>query len=294
MIGDFLEGFAIFRENGLLDEQQLVGFQLLGENLGHRPVDAAVEVDADADIGADRLADSGDGFNSLFHLVVGVDDLHLLAAVEFDRLEAAGDDLLGIVGDVGGAVAADPGIDLDLVAHLAAEQRMDRLSQRLALDVPQRLVDAGNRAHVDGAAAIEAGAVHDVPVVLDQEGILADQIVFQLMHGRLHGQCPAFHHRLAPADNALVGLDFQEHPARRHNIRRQFRDLHGYASISALDDISGLQPRISGFLVSFSGHRPAVVRRRDRGRRDRACDGRNFGRRRRFAGAAPPPVRHGP
>jgi hypothetical protein len=104
---------------------------------------------------------------------------------------------------------------------------MDRLAERLALDVPQCLVDARDRAHVDGAAAIEAAAIHDVPVVLDQERVLADQVVLELVDSRLDGQGPALDDGLAPADDALVGLDLQEQPARRHDIGGELGDLHG-------------------------------------------------------------------
>jgi hypothetical protein len=145
MIGDFLQCFVVLRQNRLFDEQQLELVQFLGQHLGHRLVHAAMEIDADADIGADCFADGSDGLDGLLHLVPGVDDLHFLAAVELDRLEAARHDLLGVVGNVGGTVAADPGVDLDLVAALAAQQRMDRLAIGLALDVPERLVDARYR-----------------------------------------------------------------------------------------------------------------------------------------------------
>jgi thiamine monophosphate synthase len=85
--------------------------------------------------------------------------------------------------------------------------------------MPRRLVDAGKRAHVDGAAAVEAAAIHDVPVVLDQEWILADQVVGKLVHAGFHRQSPALDHRLAPADHALIGLDFQKQPARPERYR---------------------------------------------------------------------------
>jgi hypothetical protein len=110
---------------------------------------------------------------------------------------------------------------------------MDRLAERLALDVPQRLVDARDGAHVDGATAIEAAAIHDGPVVLDQEGILADQVVCQFVDGGLDGQRTAFDDRLAPADDALVGLDLQEQPARRNDIGGEFGDLHRCSSVSS-------------------------------------------------------------
>ncbi len=103
---------------------------------------------------------------------------------------------------------------------------MDRLAERLALDVPERLVDARDRAHVDRTTAIEAAAIHDVPVVFDQEGVLADQIVFQFVDGGLHRQRPPLDHRLAPADNALIRLDLQEQPAWRNDVGGELGDFH--------------------------------------------------------------------
>ncbi len=85
------------------------------------------------------------------HLVEGVDDLQFFRAVHLHGLEAALDHRARVVGDIARTVAADPRIHLDPVAHLAAEQRMDRHAMMLALDVPQRLVDAGDRAHARSA-----------------------------------------------------------------------------------------------------------------------------------------------
>ena len=50
------------------------------------------------------------------------------------------------------------GVDAHLVAHLAAEQSPDRHAEMLAENVPQRDLDAGNRAHADDADAPEAVA----------------------------------------------------------------------------------------------------------------------------------------
>ena len=105
---------------------------------------------------------------------------------------------------------------------------MDRLAEGLALDVPKRLVDASDRRHVDRTASVEACAVHDLPMIFDQKRVFADQIVFKLVHRRLHRQRATFNHRLAPADHASICFDLQKQPARRHDIGRQLGDLHAY------------------------------------------------------------------
>ena len=122
--------------------------------------------------------------------------------------------LLGGRGGVGRPVAADPGINPHPLAHRTAKKLVDRLAQGLALDVPQRLVDAGDGAHVHAAAAVEAAPVQHGPVILDGRRVFADQVVGQLLHHRRHGVGPAFEHRLSPAADARIRVDLQEQPAR--------------------------------------------------------------------------------
>ena len=107
-----------------------------------------------------RLADFGDPATAASTVRAVVDQPHFLAAVHLEGVEAVRLQACDAGDDVGRAVAADPAIDLHAVAHQAAEQFVHRHAQGLALDVPQRLVDAGDGAHQDRAAAIEAAAVH--------------------------------------------------------------------------------------------------------------------------------------
>ena len=99
-------------------------------------------------------------------------------------------------------VAANPAVDLDLVANLAAQQLMNGNAQRLALDVPHGLLQTGDRARQDGAAAIEAAAVEHLEGVLDLRGVLADELLGQLAHARLNGLRLALDNRLTPAGQA--------------------------------------------------------------------------------------------
>ncbi len=123
-------------------------------------------------------------------------------------------------------IAADPGVDTNAITALSAKQLVDRYAESLALDVPQRLIDAGERTHVQAAATIEAGAIHHCPMVFDLMRVLADQIICQFIDLRRDGGGTALQYRLAPAGNALIGVDFQEQPAGWHHIRRQLGDLH--------------------------------------------------------------------
>ena len=75
-------------------------------------------------------------------------------------------------------------VDPDPVAHRAAQQLVHRHAQRLALDVPQRLVDAGERAHMDRRRRDRSR--RDTAPSSDPRSarVLADQIVGQLVHAR--------------------------------------------------------------------------------------------------------------
>ena len=80
----------------------------------------------------------------------------------------------------------------DAVPHGRAEQLVDGLAERLALDVPERDVETADRVDRDPAATeVDEAAVHLVPQALDIGRILADQRVAQARRdgvraGRLH------------------------------------------------------------------------------------------------------------
>ncbi len=189
-----------------------------------------MEIDRQADFAADRIAHGLHVFQYVGHLLVGVDELHLLGRVHLDRGEPARHRFLRRARGVRRAVAANPRVHPDPVAHLAAEQRMHRHAQRLAVDIPQRLVDPGQRAHQHRPAAVETAAIQHVPVILDQARILADEVVGQLLHRGGHGMRAALHDGFAPAADARIGIDADEQPAWRHEIRRDGGDLHGVGS----------------------------------------------------------------
>ena len=85
---------------------------------------------------------------------------------------------------------AGVGIDADPVARRAAEQLVDRHAEGLALDVPERLVDAAQGAGQDRAAAVESMAVDRLPVVDDRPRVLADQIRLDLLDRFGAGRAP--------------------------------------------------------------------------------------------------------
>ena len=89
-----------------------------------------------------------------------------------------------------------------LVAHLAAEQLVDRHIGGLAGDVPQRVLDGADR----GAIGLEAAALADLQHhALDVGRVLADQRIAEMQHPGLEVGLGEFH--LAQAIDVLVGDD---------------------------------------------------------------------------------------
>jgi hypothetical protein len=77
-------------------------------------------------------------------------------------------------------------VETRFVAHLAAEQFIDRHVEGLALDVPQCDIDRGDSAGY-GAAGEVVRPQHHVPVVFDGERVLPDQ-VFAVLRDRRGGR----------------------------------------------------------------------------------------------------------
>lgn len=74
------------------------------------------------------------------------------------------------------------GVELDALAHGAADQLVDRLSRRLAADIPQRDVDARERRGLDRPAAPERVTVHALPAPFAVARIGADDQLLQVLH----------------------------------------------------------------------------------------------------------------
>ncbi len=223
-LGDHLQVLA---EHRLLDEHQVEIAQLAHQHLGHGLVHPAVEVHTNADVLAHRFADHRHIGDGLLHLGVAVDVLHLFGAVHLHGGKAARHRRLRLGRRVCRAITPYPGVDADAVTHLAAQQPMHRHAQRLALDVPQRLIHAGDGAHHHRAAPVEAGAVHHIPQVLHIARVAAHQVVGQLLNRSGYGVGTAFDDRLAPADDTFVGVDLEKAPARGHDKGGELDDFHG-------------------------------------------------------------------
>ena len=89
-----------------------------------------------------------------------------------------------------------------LVAHLAAEQLVDRNARGLAGDVPQRMLDGAD----GGAIGLEAAALADLQhAALDVGRVLADQRLAEMQHPGLEVGLGELD--LAEAVDVLVGHD---------------------------------------------------------------------------------------
>src|SRR5674476_174973 len=124
-------------------------------------------------------------------------------------------------------IAADPSVHPDPVSDRTSEQLMDRDAQRLALDVPQRLVYAGHGAAQDRTTAVETALGEHLPVILNARGIAADEVLRELVDHCTHGVRMPFEARFAPADDTCLGLDPDEQPPGRHQKGLDTANRHG-------------------------------------------------------------------
>ena len=189
-----------------------------------------MEIDGDAEAPARRPAYGIDALEHRVDLLVAVHVLQLFRRVHFNRRKALRLLFLRRVRHVAGAVAADPAVNANLFAACAAHQLVNRRAEALALDVPQRLVDARDRAHEDAAAPVERAAIKRVPDILDLRRVAADEIIRHFAHAGAYGFRLAFQHGLAPAANSRVRFNFYHAPSGTRQKRLHRCDLHLSAS----------------------------------------------------------------
>ena len=106
-------------------------------------------------------------------------------------------------------------VGMIVAAHAAriqrtAQQMVHRHPERLAANIPQRLVDGRNRRPHHRSRAIEAVHVHRLPGVLHLHRIAADDEIAEVFDAGHDRAGFAFQRALAPAHQALVGFQFDE------------------------------------------------------------------------------------
>ena len=227
-LGEILHVIA---ENGFLNEHGVELFQLFGHDLCHGLVHPAVKINGNAKVLAAALAHAGYALQQGINLGVAVQKLQLVGAVHLDGGEALLFLFQCSAAHIGGAVAAYPAIHPHLIAAAAAHQLPDRHIEVFALDIPQGLIDAGDGAHQDAAAAVEATAEQHSPQVFDLHGVGTNEVRLHLMDALAYGGGAAFQHRLAPAGNACISADLNKSPARTHQPCLNFCDLHSNAPL---------------------------------------------------------------
>ena len=186
----------VHRRHRILVEQQAVALQAPAQRdrVGRRLPRSASGVDHQVDLRPVLAAQPPDAA----HRVPPAEELH--------RGEAPVDQLARPLLVEGVAVEADAD------AHLAAQQVPDRPVQRLALQVPERQLDAGDGARADhaGHAVALRGGVQLLPDPLDQERVLAHDQQLQVLDRGLHDPRPA--PALADTVEPGVGMDLHEQP----------------------------------------------------------------------------------
>ena len=214
-----------------------------------------MRVDQDFDVRPGDLANAGgelggDLLALLAHAAVeidvigGADPVEMRERIELQRGMPRIDDGADFLHHafIGAEIAAvRVRVEQDVVAHLAAEQLVDRLAQHLAANVPQRDVDAAD--HVGRRAArtgVGERAERLVPKPLDLRRVLADQQLVELADDARDGAVGDLRRGrdLAPAGDAFIGADLHEEvfapirACRLHQPRHQLRDLHGSDPLS--------------------------------------------------------------
>ena len=176
--GDLRQPAVIVRAHRLLVEQRIGELQLSHQSPRHRHIAAAMKVKGDLDVGADRLAHRAGAGDRGAYPAVGVDGSQGRAGIHLDRFCSLRDHHRRLFRSHRRrfVVAARPAIDLDTVAHLTAQKAMDRLIGRLADDVPQRDLDASQRAHEVRPAVIERLVETSPYQPLQVARILADKM----------------------------------------------------------------------------------------------------------------------
>jgi len=116
-------------------------------------------------------------------------------------------------------------VDAYLVAHPAAEQFVDRHAEVLALDVPERLLDAADRRHPLDADLPEMLAVGHLIEVLDPKRIFPHQQLGEVLDRPRHRAGLPLEGRFAPTvEPRLIGFDFNEDPVPHVGIDNQRRN----------------------------------------------------------------------
>ena len=204
---------VVLWQHRLLEEHWVVGLQRFHQQLGHSLVGTPMEIDANIEAVAKRIAQRRKPVGGLLYLGAGVDPFERVGGVHLHCAVALFEPFASLRYQIVGRVAADPGIYAHLLTHRAAEQFVHRHAIAFALDVPQRLFDARDRAGQHRAAAIEPATIQRLPQILDVACLGTKQVIGHFLDSGLHRRGLALDNRLAPTNQAIGVGDFHKQPA---------------------------------------------------------------------------------
>ena len=171
----------------------------------------------------------------------------LRGQVEARELPALGLGRLAGVLQVGvqAVVAAVVRVADHLVADQPAEELVGRDAELLAADVPERDVHGRHRRADDAVGREEAAPEHQLPEVLDAAGVLADDLLADVIERAEDRLGPTVDAALADARDAGVRIDDAEEEVAVVDLDRErldAGDLHENASLPTFSD-RGTVPR---------------------------------------------------
>src|SRR6266540_5469363 len=226
-----VEALGVLGADRVLQEEEAIRLQRVGQLDRERGVEAGVDVQAQLDLVAHHLADLLHPPHPIAYRVARLD--HVLARGEApahelpasrSRLARALQQLVQGVGTVV-RIANHP------LTDSPTQQLVDRHTQRPALDVPECDVDRRDGRGDDVAAGEEAAPIHQLPEVLDTRRVLTDDLGLEVLERPENRMGPISDPSLADAADAIVRVDYAEDIVAAVDLdgeRLESGDLHGW------------------------------------------------------------------
>jgi len=151
----------------------------------------------------------------MFDLSRGIYPFHMLHHVHFHRFETIVDSPLCCFGQVVQRLPVHPTVDFHFVAHSATEQLINRYSQSFPLNIPHRLIDAGEGTHKYRTTPVKTTAINHLPEVFNLVCRVTDDKFFDFPNAGFDRSCAPFYNGFSPTDYPRGSSKFQEQPAGR-------------------------------------------------------------------------------
>ena len=156
-------------------------------------------VDHQIDIRANGFANRFDSDNRLTHHPTKTHRFQTMALAEIgftevakwihpDRCVALFDTGAGVIGQFLWRISLEMHVEAHPIARGASEQAVDRQAGCFALDVPQGHIDGADGRHRIRAPSEQTAAEHVLPVQFDLQGVLAHEILGEIVDGSQCGE----------------------------------------------------------------------------------------------------------